>query len=763
MTDIEIFAAAENNLKEIDLTISRNKITAITGVSGAGKSSLVLDVILCESQRRFCQTMSLNLRKYMQDLRKPRVRAINNLSPALVLKQAPPPFAANATVGSITLIDELWRVLFASIGERKCPHHLLPTRAQSNKEAQAHLLAKYSGDTLIVAAPLRNTSNHDWNTLKRKYLRVIIDNALYYLDETLPAGKVCDVVVDVIKVKENTSKRLARSIEQSQLISDGYCKIYRYQPEIKLLQYCANKHSCPICSFTWQQLDSNDFARNARGSCPACAKADSSNCKVCAGTGLRKELGAITIAGYSFLQIEEMKIPALKQLVSKIRKTMSLSKELTSICLRLQQELTQLAEVGLAQLAPNRRLHTLSSGQQQRIRIATLISEEMSGVIYIFDEPSQGLATADFAKLWQKFVSLKERNNTVIVVDHHPLLLQKADWVIELGPRGGKHGGRVQAKFMPKNNSVDVPRATNKTVPKNYFVLQDVCIHDLHIPVVKFATQAINVVTGVSASGKSNLIEKCLYRSLLNNKAEHCRALSGANFNTVTFVDRQPLPRRARSLVVTQLGIFSFLRELFGRLRNSQIAGFQAKDFSLQTGNGRCKHCQGLGYMEATVSYLPATPCYLCAGSRYSSEIKHITYKRHNICQVLAMTVEQAKEFFRNFAKINKILRYTEELGLGYLQLGQSLNELSGGEGQRLKLVPYLAKTQQDALLILDEPARGLHPYDVSLLQKTLQKMRDNGATLVLIEHNQQIISNCQWLIELGLDKKGAFLLYEGG
>ncbi|MDE3268872.1 MAG: hypothetical protein OYH77_01145 [Pseudomonadota bacterium] len=745
MSKINIVAAAANNLKHINVDIARNAITAITGVSGAGKSSLVNDVILRESQRRFLQTMALGMRKHIQELRKPKVQSIANLSPALILPQAAVAFPPHACVGSITRLGEYLQILFASCGERLCPQHNLPTQAQSSSQVAANLLQQYPNKTLVVAAQLASCPD-DWQALKHKYLRVIVDGKLYSLDDDLPAtGSRYEVVVDAIKVKPSTAQRLERSIQQSTMLGKGFSRIYLFAPsQLTLLQHCSAQDSCPRCGFSWQGLEYHDFDRYDRGACPVCEGKGS--CRDCAGTGMRKELEAIKIQGVSWSQMQALPLTAIPTLLAKLRHGFAGSGDIgVKVCARIKREISQLVDLGLGQLTAARTIATLSSGQKQKIRFATLISEEMSGVIYIFDEPSQSLADQDVAQLLAKIKQLKQRSNTVLIVDHHPLLLNAADQVIALGPRAGKEGGQVVA-YQPIK-----PSAVSSQVPRqlNFFSLTKVAVNNIKIKEAQFALQAINVVTGVSGAGKSSLVEHCLYKSLQAGEPHNCAELRlQKNFNAVKLIKHRA--SSSNNLVCAQLGILPFIRNLFSRLRSSQIAGFQAKDFGIRGGNGRCQHCKGLGSIAATVSYLPATTCPVCAGSRYNDEIQSIYYRQRNISDVLALTIAEAADFFRNFAKLHSILTCAQGLGLGYIQLGRSLLTLSGGEVQRLNLVPYLSLSMSDMLLIIDEPARGLHPHDVQRLCEVFARLcQQKVATLVLVDYNQHLIAKSDWLIEL--------------
>ena len=443
MQKIEIRGATAHNLKQIDVAIERNAITVVSGVSGAGKSTLVLNVILREAQRRFLQTISLHTRKFFQVFTQPEVKTITGLSPALVLSQSASPPAATATVGKATGISELWRILFASIGEKKCPHHGIATTGQTPTAIKNDFLTHYLDETLILAASV----NANDIEKQKKYLRAIVADSMHDLAE-LPqchGGDNISLVIDIVKIKPSAEGRLKRSINQSILIGNGHGQLFRqHGGKLKLVSYFSTLDSCPVCGFSWPQLDVRHFAENSLGACSVC---QGKGCHTCMDMGLKPDLQAITIAGKSLATINCMTLDKLKNLVLNLIRTKKFTGHAHTVLHRIRNELLNLQEIGLDYLTLMRRLITLSRGEQQKIRIATLISESLNGVIYILDEPSQGLASSEVEKLWQKFVFLKERGNTVILIDHHRVILEKADRIIDLGPGGGTNGGKVVAVF----------------------------------------------------------------------------------------------------------------------------------------------------------------------------------------------------------------------------------------------------------------------------------------------------------------------------
>ena len=792
MPDIVIKGAAENNLRHIDVSLPRQSITVVSGVSGAGKSTLVLNVILREAQRRFFNTMSMHERKLLQDFTRPAVKKISGLSPALILPQAAPTPPSATTVGGATGINELWRILFAALGEKKCPQHNLPTVAHTPTSIKDTLLTNYPDANMVIVAPVPAQKRHtpkDWRILQQTSLRVIIDTKLYALDDitTLPevtANNNVSAVIDVIRLRTGCETRLARSIEQALHIGNGHCSSWHYsQRQLQHEQQFALQASCPRCDFVWPTLEAKHFAPN----CKPCRGKGSINeqpCEACDGTGLPKDMHAITVANYSLPQLSHMTLDALQAVVRKLLTTPRLAKHLQTVLQQLRSELLQLQELGLDYLTLATRLRNLSSGEWQKMRIATLINESLSGVIYIFDEPSQGLATTEVEQLWQKFVQLKKNGNTVIIVDHSRVILEKADHIIDLGRGGGQQGGEVlacfnfnncarfrtlspTAEFLSQPAVIASASKKDNTTSQDFLEIVQPRVNNLQIARVRLRQRSLNIVTGIAGAGKSSLVKHCLYRSLQQRDGVvNCQRLLGSeNVQRVYYVDRSPLQQRQRSMVATQLDVFTWLRHLFGQLRESQIAGFSAADFALHsTSRGRCAHCKGLGIVMASVAYLPATPCHVCHGRRYDASIDSITWRGLSISAVLALSLQQAAEFFRNFNKIHTILQTAIDLGLGHLQLGRATTQLSGGESQRLRLVPCIAKAGQDTVLLLDEAGRGLHTSDIARLLQVLQKLRDAGTTLVLIEHNAELIAACDWLVQLGPGggRYGGRLLSEG-
>ena len=728
-SNIEVRGATEHNLKDIDVDIPRQAITVIGGVSGAGKSTLVFETIFKEAQRRYLNTMSLYTRKLLQEFSTPKVRSIRGLSPALSLGREE---ADKTTIGELTGIDELWRILLVAIGQRNCPKHGLPTTGNSPTKIVDNLINNYYGRTVIIAAPLTDDSVA-LDKLRSKYLRIINDATLYHLDEleSLPAGNT-SVVIDAIKVRTRT--RLLRAIEQCLVLGNGCGQLLPDRKDLTVVNYFSSVASCPVCGFSWPELDTHSPLMDQYPQ-------------------------AITIAGKSLTDIRNMPIDDLFNLA----KTIDVPIHLQRVIQTIRSTLLRLQEVSLDYLTLSRTLASLATGERQKVRIVSLIKEDLNGVIYLFDEPSQGLATEEIDCLWQLFITLKKQGNTVIIVDHQRLFFERADWIIELGPAAGVDGGRVLAKFtaatcaehkspvalLLADSSSKLKKRSRSTKSSLISVIKPIA-NNLRLPIANFARQEINVVSGVSGSGKSTLVKDCLYQSLRDGSPHGCQTVDGVdNLDKVSFVDRSRSPNKGTSMVVTQLGIFTWLRQLYGQLHDSQLSGFRANDFGLQTGKGRCQYCQGRGTTK-TLPYLPATLCAVCDGRRYNNAIEQITYRQRSISSVLELSVAEAEKFFANFKKIAQLLATTRTLGLGYLTLGQRTHQLSAGEWQRLKLVPVIDKTTNNSLIILDEPAAGLHHADILPLMQVLHELTATGTTVVIVEHNPLVIANSTWQIELG-------------
>lgn len=838
---ISIHNATEHNLKGISLSIPRGAITVVTGVSGSGKSSLVFDTILAESQRQFFYTLSHFSRQFLEGSRRPQVTSISGLSPAISLSQIETPPSVRTRVGTLTDLSELVGVLFARFGEKMCPKHKILTEAMSWEEMIAPIQKKnWSTEIIAICAPIVEKKKGHYkaqlkNFAEKGFLKVYIDGNIYSLTSTPELDKeekhTIKIVIDFIKLSSTSENRLLRAIKQASEEGGGYVECYASSKQNLLLDQkiiLSNKHGCPTCGFSWPKLDARYFNPNSLGQCTDCLglgrqgeseenlneeteetisefekiKRQHIPCKLCQGTGISPQYSSVLLGGKSPQALALMPFSELDSFFSSLAQTVGThSKNLAF--LRLQEEahsiIKKLCEVGLFYLHSSRSVRSLSGGEYTRLRLAGLLAESLRGVLYILDEPSQGLHPLEMEDLYQNLSRLKNLGNTVIVVDHDEYLMRRADLIIDLGPGGGAKGGNITGVFHPSEAETYKDRSSTafylsqgrkhtqkidgtKTSTELYLTLDQLNLHNLKIDRVRFKLSAFNVVIGLSGAGKSSLVLGTLYPNLLRKIEEaqrknskknkekplFCQNIAGfESLKHLSLVDRKPLGRSGQSMPATYLDIFTKIRELYAKLPEAQIYGFTAKDFSLHSSGGRCESCKGRGELTVVIKFLPDARirCEVCQGKRYRDELLNLKYNNLSLHDVLNLTFDEAFEHFKHHKDILKKIETAKNLGLGYLKLGQSSGSLSGGEAQRLKLIPYLIKKHgPETALILDEPTRGLHFEDVQKLLKILLSLRDKGVTIICIEHNQEFIDDSDWLIELGpkAAAEGGRLLFEG-
>jgi excinuclease ABC subunit A len=558
---------------------------------------------------------------------------------------------------------------------------------------------------------------------------------------------------------------------------------------------------------SWPKLDSRHFSPNSLGRCLSCEgrgllknddEIDSSSeifeaeaCKTCSGTGLLIDLKAILYRGRSIHRLYQSSIRELLLFMSE--SLASLSKEAAAqrlVVEQLQQHLRRLDSLGLDYLQLGRRILSLSHGEAQRLRLSSILSEQLRGVLYVLDEPSQGLHPREIERINEALRRLRDQGNTVLVVDHDPNIMQASDWIIDLGPDGGRQGGYLLAEFAPKDAGLyqkesltarylaETEQPSVLPTPKkfdSYITLFDAHLYNLKIKKARIPLQALTVVTGVSGAGKSSLVLKTLYRNLEQHlkgsgkkAAIACAKMEGVDSVTAcTLISRKPIAKSSVSMPATWLDIFTELRQLFASVPEAQIFGLDAGSFSLSHDEGRCPECKGRGVLVLTMKFLAdaEVPCPICEGKRYKSQVLEVRYGGLNLAEVLELSIAEALEIFKNHRLIHRRLLPAVHLGLGYLKLGQPSSSLSGGESQRLKLVPYLAKkVLPGTVLFMDEPTAGLHFRDVKLLLEQLHALVAQGTTLIIVEHDRQLIDAADWILELGpgAGENGGQLLYEG-
>lgn len=917
---IIIKGAKENNLKNIDLTIPKNKLIVFTGVSGSGKSSLAFGTIFAEGQRRYIESLSSYARQFLGQAQKPDVESIDGLSPAISIDQKTTNHNPRSTVGTVTEIYDYLRLLFARVGTPYCPHCHKPIAQQTPDQIVDSILTLPSGEKITILSPIargqKGTFAKDFEHLKKSgYVRVQVDGTIYSLDEDIVLDKNIkhdiNVVVDRIIIKEGISSRLTDSIETAVKLGEGLVIV---ETENSQTLYSTN-YACPQCGWTLEEVSPRLFSFNAPyGACPNCAGLGSISdvdegivlkdsdlsisqgafnltgwrydegsmakrffdalsekydidldmpvkklskgklkillygndgerldlfgnearnktyehfngkkalsfegiinnlkrrlvesksefvrfeigkfvreitCPVCKGKRLNEKALSLKINGKDISQICDMTVEDLNLYFNELALSKEKTEIATSILKEIKARLKFLSDVGLDYLTLSRSAETLSGGEAQRIRLATQIGSGLSGVLYILDEPSIGLHQRDNDRLITTLKNLRDLGNTLIVVEHDEDTIRSADWLVDVGPYAGVHGGQIvgngtvndiiknsdsiTAKFLRGEEKIEVPKTRRK--PKEFLTIKGAKTNNLKNINVDIPLGVFTCVTGVSGSGKSSLINEILYPYLSNNLNNSRLELGDfdkiENINLldkVISIDQSPIGRTPRSNPATYVGMFSAIRELFASTPEAKARGYKAGRFSFNVKGGRCDACEGAGVKEIEMYFLPdiSVTCESCKGKRYNRETLEVKYKGKNINDVLEMTVEEALKFFENIPAIKTKVQALYDVGLGYVKLGQSATELSGGEAQRVKLASELArKSTGRTIYLLDEPTTGLHMYDVKKLISILNRLVENGNTVVVIEHNLDVIKCADYIIDLGPEggNKGGQIVAKG-
>ena len=884
-----IRGARENNLKNINIDIPKNKLVIMTGLSGSGKTSLAFDTIYAEGQRRYVESLSAYARQFLGNMEKPDVDAIEGLSPAIAIDQKTTSNNPRSTVGTVTEIYDYLRLLYARVGKAYCPKHDVVIESQTIKQ-MADTIDQYAdGDRLMVVARVvkrKKGTFKDYfaDLLKDGYLRVIVDGQNYMLDEEIELDKNkkhdIDVVIDRIIKKEGYRSRLVDSLEVGLKLTGG--EVIVQNLTTKTEELFSEHLACPICGFSVPKLEPRLFSfNNPLGACPDCRGLGIKNevdddllipdwsksinegglryFKTAVGTNriewqrflilckkykidLDKPLKDFTKQELSYI-LDGSREPISYEIVSdsgNVSRTTKFIEGVRTLIARRYEEttskwskewyasfmsehtcptckgrrlndqvlsvrvgalhfiqnikltdyemniarlvvkeindrLTFLNNVGLGYLTLARRAGGLSGGEAQRIRLATQIGTRLTGVLYVLDEPSIGLHQRDNEKLIKSLQDIRDLGNSVLVVEHDEDTMRASDFIVDIGPGAGVHGGQVicagtpeevmnckdsiTGQYLSGNRKIEVPQKRRKG--NGLFIeVKGAKEHNLKNINVKFPLGKFNVVTGVSGSGKSTLVNDILGKSLMRYVYQskerpglHKEILGIENIDKVIEVSQDPIGRTPRSNPVTYTGVFDDIRDLFAQTNEAKMRGYDKGRFSFNVKGGRCEACQGDGLKKISMHFLPDVyvPCEQCEGKRYNEETLQVTYKDKNIYDVLEMTVEEALDFFDNLPKIRNKIQTLYDVGLGYIKLGQSATTLSGGEAQRVKLASELQKKSTGkTVYILDEPTTGLHSHDVARLIDVLQRIVDQGDTIIVIEHNLDVIKVADHIIDLG-------------
>ena len=900
---IRITGAREHNLKNIDVTIPRNELVVLTGLSGSGKSSLAFDTIYAEGQRRYMESLSSYARQFLGQMEKPDVDQIEGLSPAISIDQKSTNRNPRSTVGTVTEIYDYFRLLYARIGIPHCPECGRVIEKQTVDQMVDRVRLLPEGTKILVLSPVvRGKKGRHEKVLERArragYVRVRVDGNQYDLTEEIELDKnikhSIEIILDRLVVREGMDRRLADSLENALELADGLAQIQVVDGE--LIQFSQN-FACPDCGISIPEIEPRSFSfNNPFGACPSCAgigykmefdpelmipdKSKSINdgaiavlgwqscmkdgnwtnatlvglakkfgfsldtpwrelpekardvlmngspeefeiqyksqssvskvayritfeglmentyrryketgermrqeyeqfmrispCKICGGKRLKKESLAVTVGGRNIYDVTCLSVRDLLSFVKGLELTPQQQMIGEQILKEIRSRVSFLSNVGLDYLSLSRATATLSGGEAQRIRLATQIGSGLVGVCYILDEPSIGLHQRDNDKLLRTLKSLRDMWNTVIVVEHDEDTMRAADYIVDIGPGAGSHGGEVVAcgtaeeimsnpdsltgQYLVGKRFIPVPAVRRK--PSGWLTVRGAAMNNLKHIDVKIPLGVLCLVTGVSGSGKSSLVNEILYNQLARD-LNRARTIAGPHdgidgeeqLDKVINIDQSPIGRTPRSNPATYTGVFDIIRDLFAGTPDAKAKGYSKGRFSFNVKGGRCEACSGDGIIKIEMHFLPDVyvPCEVCGGKRYNRETLDVKYKGKSIYDVLDMTIEEAVSFFANVPAVRDKIQTLYDVGLGYVKLGQPSTELSGGEAQRIKLAAELSRRSTGkTIYILDEPTTGLHFEDVRKLTQILQKLADGGNSVVVIEHNLDVIKTADYIIDMG-------------
>jgi excinuclease ABC subunit A len=810
---ILVKGARVHNLKNISVKIPHQSLTVITGPSGSGKSSLAFDTIHAEGQRRYIETFSTYARQFLQQIEKPDVDELAGLSPTIAILQKTTSYNPRSTVGTVTEIYDHLRLLYARISQAFCPNCGDPIESLSTQQIVDNILAYDEGSKLSVLSPIAREKKGEFQkellALRQKgFSKVRINGEIKDLSDPIRLEKTykhnIDVVIDRVIVKPKDASlqaRLYESVDLGLKLSKGILTIVEHLANGKAKErFLSQNFACTKCDIFLPSPEPRVFSFNSpMGACKRCdgigfesfseADTDESEgaddthsyeyrepCRECSGTRLSKESRSFKIASLDITQVCAKPIDALPKFFRELKLSDRELKIAGGLIKETLERLGFLGKVGVGYLSLERPLFTLSGGESQRIRLASQLGSSLVGITYILDEPSIGLHPRDNKLLINSLKRLRDMGNTVIVVEHDEETMMESDYLIDVGPGAGVVGGNIifagipsavvkdpnsiTGKYISGRLQVNPPKTRRKVDPKKMLKVENVNLHNLKDLSVQIPLGVFTCVTGVSGSGKSSLIIDTIYPLLLNHfwdteiapmTAKISKGLD--QIDKVIQIDQNPIGRTPRSNPATYTGVFSFIRSLFAQLPDAQLRSFKPGRFSFNVKGGRCDDCEGDGIKKISMSFMADAyvTCDTCKGTRYKADTLQVLYKGKNIAEVLAMSVEEALEFFKMIPPIKDKLVVLNDVGLGYIKLGQAATTLSGGEAQRIKLSKELAKRSTGkTFFILDEPSTGLHFDDIKKLLGILHRLVDQGNTVLVIEHNLDIICSADHLIDVG-------------
>jgi excinuclease ABC subunit A len=798
---ITIKGAREHNLKNISLELPRNKLICFTGVSGSGKSSLAFDTIFAEGQRRYVESLSAYARQFLGQMEKPDVDEIEGLSPAISIDQKAHGKNPRSTVATITEIYDYLRVLYARVGQPHCVTCGEVIQKLTNEEMVDLVLERIAGTkkgSVKVLAPIVKGRKGEYYQMlydlyNSGFAKVRIDGKEYRLDQQIKLARykqhTIELVIDTIpvagigagkKVDKEARQRLSDAIELA--VDRGNDVTTIIYPD-KSEQLLSAKFSCPKDGFSFPEIEPRLFSFNSPyGACTECTGLGTAElyskelCGMCSGARLRQEALFVWLPGkVSVIDITSKSVAEAVEYFKTVELNEKQTQIAGSILNEIQNRLQFMLDVGLHYLTLNRRAGTLSGGEGQRIRLASQVGTRLVGAMYVLDEPTIGLHQRDNERLVETLETLRDLGNTVIVVEHDEDTMIASDYMVEIGPGAGRHGGEVvaagttpevfndpnsiTAAYLRGDKKIDVP-SERRTVGPAAIKVHGATENNLKGIDVEFPVQKFTCVTGVSGSGKSTLAYETMYKTI-SKRLYHSKHTPGAHkkitgieyIDKAILIDQAPIGRTSRSNAATYTGAWGPIRDIFAATAEARFRGYKKGRFSFNRPGGRCENCEGHGLISIEMHFLPTVyvKCDVCKGRRFDRETLEILFKEKNIFQILEMRVEDAAEFFKDVPPIHDRLETLKRVGLGYIQLGQPAPTLSGGEAQRVKLSTELAKRQTGrTLYLLDEPTTGLHFEDVKKLLQVLHWLVDKGNTVVVIEHNLDVIKTADWLIDLG-------------
>ena len=811
---IRIRGARVHNLQSVDVDIPRDALTVITGVSGSGKSSLAFDTLFAEGQRQYIDSLSAYARQFLDSLPRPDVDLIDGLAPTMAIDQKPGSTGARSTVATITEIYDYLRLLFARVGIPHCGNCGAAVERQSPDAICQSLLKLPEGTRVVLLAPMvrgrKGQHREVFEAIASAGLvRARVDGEMLPLEDvgelSLRKNHTIEAIVDRLVMREGIESRVAESVALALQLGQGLLVASSQQGNSGWTdRLFSTAMSCVQCGSSIEEIEPRTFSFNSPyGACSTCdglgrMKDDESDqpCAACGGTRLRPEALAVTVADASIDQVTGMSMQQAEEWINQLGPTLTELQQAVARTIKLEvsQRLNFLQRVGVQYLTLNRAAETLSGGELQRVRLATSIGSGLVGVCYVLDEPSIGLHPADHDRLIQALRDLQQQGNTVVVVEHDEATMRAADRLIDVGPGAGTQGGKIIVAGTPKQVQANKRSLTGQylagndqpVVPQSRrtrsseLVLSGVRTHNLKNVKVRLPLGCLIGISGVSGSGKSSLIGDTLLPAvryqLEHGKKMPASASSVTKFSRISGVDQldklvpidqAPIGRTPRSCPATYSGVMDEIRKVFSKTREAKTRGFGANRFSFNAAAGRCDLCKGLGAEKVEMNFLSDlfVTCTRCGGKRFNRQTLQVRFKGSSIADVLAMTVNQACEFFENVPSVFRLLSSLRAVGLGYMHLGQSSTTLSGGEAQRIKLGTELArKATGQTLYVLDEPTTGLHFSDVKRLVGVLQQLVDQGNTVIVIEHDLDLLVGCDWLIDLGPvgGKDGGQLMAEG-